>query len=72
MQCKKMILDIQGREMILKSELNTYTEKYEVFQDSLKKSNDIFVTYKLEIEKVFIISLIPNIHSYSVIIILEE
>lgn len=31
---------------------NMYTEKYAHFQSSLKKSNDVFETYKIEMSKV--------------------
>lgn len=40
------------REKVLKEQLNMYTEKYADFQTSLQKSNDVFSTYKNEIEKV--------------------
>lgn len=49
---KKSITDMQEREKILKEQLNMYTEKYADFQTSLQKSNDVFSTYKNEIEKV--------------------
>lgn len=49
---KKAIIEMQGREKVLKEQLNLYTEKYQDFQSSLQKSNDIFTTYKSEIEKV--------------------
>lgn len=43
---------MQSREKNLKDQLSLYTDKYEDFQSSLKKSNDIFVSYKAEIDKV--------------------
>lgn len=43
---------MQDRETVLKEQLNMYTEKYADFQTSLQKSNDVFSTYKTEIEKV--------------------
>lgn len=49
---KKSITDMQEREKVLKEQLNMYTEKYADFQTSLQKSNDVFSTYKNEIEKV--------------------
>lgn len=49
---KKSITDMHEREKILKEQLNMYTEKYADFQTSLQKSNDVFSTYKNEIEKV--------------------
>lgn len=52
MSTQGCIIEMQGREKILKDQLNLYTEKYEDFQNSLQKSSDIFVTYKAEIEKV--------------------
>lgn len=49
--CKKVIQEAQKREDMLKDQLNLYTSKYDDFQSSLQKSNDIFVTYKTELEK---------------------
>ncbi|XP_037041123.1 alpha-taxilin [Bradysia coprophila] len=51
LEAKKLIIDSQGRERILKEQLNMYTEKYADFQSSLKKSNDVFETYKIEMTK---------------------
>lgn len=48
---KKAIVQMETRERLLKEQLTVYTEKYDQFQNSLKKSNDVFVTYKVEIEK---------------------
>lgn len=52
MSTKQAIIDMQEREKALKGQLNMYTEKYAEFQSSLKKSNDVFSTYKTEIESV--------------------
>lgn len=52
LSAKKLIIDMQGREKILKEQLNMYTEKYADFQSSLQKSNDVFETYKNEMSKV--------------------
>lgn len=49
---KTALVEMQGREKILKGQLSLYTEKYEDFQNSLQKSNDIFSSYKSEIDKV--------------------
>lgn len=54
MSTKQAIIDMQEREKVLKSQLNLYAEKYAEFQSSLKKSNDVFSTYKTEIEIVCI------------------
>lgn len=43
---------MQNREEYLKEQLQLYTSKYDDFQNSLQKSNDIFSTYKIELEKV--------------------
>lgn len=51
LEAKKLIIETQGRERILKEQLNMYTEKYADFQSSLKKSNDVFETYKIEMTK---------------------
>lgn len=48
---KKAIVEMETRERLLKEQLTMYTEKYDQFQMSLQKSNDVFVTYKVEIEK---------------------
>ncbi|XP_073819659.1 beta-taxilin-like [Musca autumnalis] len=48
---QQMLKDISERERDLKEQLNLYTAKYDDFQNSLQKSNDIFVTYKTEMEK---------------------
>lgn len=63
MSTKNSIIDMQSREKILKDQLSLYTEKYEDFQTSLQKSSDIFITYKSEIEKVSILSIIREIWS---------
>lgn len=47
-----MLKEITDREKDLKEQLNIYTSKYDDFQNSLQKSNDIFATYKVELEKV--------------------
>lgn len=46
-----MLKEITEREKDLKEQLNIYTAKYDDFQNSLQKSNDIFATYKVELEK---------------------
>ncbi|XP_005180413.1 alpha-taxilin [Musca domestica] len=48
---QQMLKEISDREKDLKEQLNLYTAKYDDFQSSLQKSNDIFVTYKTEMEK---------------------
>lgn len=52
LSCKKIIKELSEKEVLLKEQLNIYTEKYDEFQNSLAKSNTIFTTYKSEIEKV--------------------
>lgn len=48
---KKAIIEMEQRERALKDQLSIYTEKYDQFQSSLQKSNGIFSTYKVELEK---------------------
>ncbi|TMW53849.1 hypothetical protein DOY81_001134, partial [Sarcophaga bullata] len=48
---QKMLKEITEREKELKEQLNIYTAKYDDFQNSLQKSNDIFATYKVELDK---------------------
>lgn len=48
---KKAIAEMEFRERTLKEQLSIYTTKYDQFQNSLQKSNDIFATYKVELEK---------------------
>ena len=43
---------MHSREVALKEQLHLYTSKYDDFQNSLQKSNTIFSTYKIELEKV--------------------
>lgn len=48
---KKAIMEMETRERLLKDQLTVYTDKYDQFQNSLQKSNDVFATYKVELEK---------------------
>lgn len=48
---KKSLIEMETRERLLKEQLHVYTNKYDEFQNSLQKSNDIFTTYKTELEK---------------------
>lgn len=48
---KKAIAEMETREHVLKEQLSIYTSKYDQFQNSLQKSNDVFATYKVELEK---------------------
>lgn len=48
---KKAILEMESREHTLKEQLSIYTSKYDQFQNSLQKSNDVFATYKVELDK---------------------
>jgi hypothetical protein len=41
----------QDAEKQLRAQLKTYTEKYEEFQGTLKKSNQIFESFKTEMDK---------------------
>lgn len=48
---RKAIVGLEKREHVLKEQLHLYTDKYDEFQTSLQKSNDIFSTYKVELDK---------------------
>ncbi|GAB0097370.1 alpha-taxilin [Sergentomyia squamirostris] len=48
---RQQLTDVQKKELLLKEQLDLYTTKYDEFQSSLSKSNSIFVTYKVELEK---------------------
>lgn len=48
---KKTLVELEQRENLLKQQLNLYTSKYDQFQSSLQKSNDMFGTYKSELDK---------------------
>lgn len=48
---KKAIAEMEGRERTYQEQLSIYATKYDQFQNSLQKSNDVFVTYKIELEK---------------------
>ena len=37
---------------MLRNQLGTYTEKYEEFQNTLKKSNQVFESFRSEMDKV--------------------
>lgn len=48
---KKQLRDLQQVEVHLREQVNMYSDKYGEFQDSLKKSHNIFVGYKGDMEK---------------------
>uniref|UniRef100_A0A0K8VVD1 Alpha-taxilin n=1 Tax=Bactrocera latifrons TaxID=174628 RepID=A0A0K8VVD1_BACLA len=48
---QKLLKELTEREAALKEQLTLYTAKYDDFQSSLQKSNDIFATYKIELER---------------------
>ncbi|PRP85005.1 hypothetical protein PROFUN_07293 [Planoprotostelium fungivorum] len=50
-QQEQRIENLLKNERDLKSQLTLYAEKFEQFQETLTKSNDIFNTFKLEMEK---------------------
>ncbi|XP_036675255.3 alpha-taxilin [Drosophila suzukii] len=51
LQAQRAIKDLTDREHQLKEQLNIYTAKYDDFQQSLQKSNEVFGSYKVELEK---------------------
>ncbi|XP_055639281.1 alpha-taxilin [Toxorhynchites rutilus septentrionalis] len=48
---KRQLADLQMVEVNLREQVNMYSDKYGEFQDSLKKSHNIFVGYKGDMEK---------------------
>ncbi|XP_043920678.1 beta-taxilin isoform X2 [Protopterus annectens] len=42
---------MKDQELLLKKQLSLYTEKFEDFQKTLAKSNDVFATFKKEMDK---------------------
>ncbi|CAD6991146.1 alpha-taxilin [Ceratitis capitata] len=48
---QKLLKELTEREAALKEQLTLYTSKYDDFQSSLQKSNDIFATYKVQLER---------------------
>ena len=56
----------QEAEKQLRSQLTMYTEKYEEFQNTLKKSNQVFESFRTEMDKVkYKIYLILSFFNYS-------
>ncbi|EDV98601.1 alpha-taxilin [Drosophila grimshawi] len=51
LQAQRAIKELTEREQQMKEQLNIYTAKYDDFQQSLHKSNEVFSSYKLELEK---------------------
>jgi len=51
LNCRKIIKEMQTHEAQLKEQVNLYTTKYDDFHNSLQKSNQIFASYKEELEK---------------------
>ncbi|VVC99553.1 unnamed protein product [Leptidea sinapis] len=50
-QYKVKIMELQGNESALRSQLAIYTDKYDEFQNALVKSNQVFGGFKEEMEK---------------------
>lgn len=48
---KKMLSEFEQRESLLKQQLAVYSAQYDQFQTSMQKSNDIFGTYKTELDR---------------------
>jgi len=52
LQAYKQELEARAKtEIELRQQLSTYSEKFETFQDTLTKSNDVFGTFKKEMDK---------------------
>lgn len=52
LKVKKQLAELQGSEKFLQDQVNLYSDKYGEFQNSLKKSHDIFAGYKTDMDKV--------------------
>ncbi|KAL0819169.1 hypothetical protein ABMA28_008422 [Loxostege sticticalis] len=50
-QYRAKILELQGTETALRSQLAVYTDKYDEFQNALVKSNQVFGGFKEQMEK---------------------
>ncbi|KAI8437835.1 hypothetical protein MSG28_012053 [Choristoneura fumiferana] len=50
-QCTAKIMELQGTETALRSQLGVYTDKYDEFQNALVKSNQVFGGFKEQMEK---------------------
>jgi len=48
---QQRLREAQNNERDIQSHLRQYTEKFEQFQDTLSKSNEIFATFKQEMER---------------------
>jgi len=48
---KEQIATLAKTENELRAQLALYAEKFEQFQDTLTKSNDVFTTFKQEMER---------------------
>ena len=44
--------NVEAKEQQLRSQVAMYTEKYEEFQSTLAKSNEVFQSFKAEMDKV--------------------
>ncbi|KAK7898412.1 hypothetical protein WMY93_019265 [Mugilogobius chulae] len=51
MESQRMCELMKQQEVHLKQQLSLYTEKFEEFQTTLSKSNEVFTTFKQEMEK---------------------
>ncbi|XP_026989671.1 alpha-taxilin [Tachysurus fulvidraco] len=51
MESQRMYELMKQQEVHLKQQLSLYTEKFEEFQNTLSKSNEVFTTFKQEMEK---------------------
>ncbi|XP_023250179.1 alpha-taxilin-like, partial [Seriola lalandi dorsalis] len=50
-ESQRMCELMKQQEVHLKQQLSLYTEKFEEFQTTLSKSNEVFTTFKQEMEK---------------------
>jgi DNA repair exonuclease SbcCD ATPase subunit len=49
--CSKQALELAEREVLLRGQMNTYSEKFQELQETLTKSNEVFSQFKKDSEK---------------------
>lgn len=50
-ECQRRCTELASNEVQLRTQLAVYTDKYTEFQETLAKSNQVFVSFKAEMEK---------------------
>jgi hypothetical protein len=49
--CSQQALGLAEREVVLKEQINTYSEKFKELQETLTKSNEVFTSFKKDSDK---------------------